>query len=54
LLNKIANIVRGLSVDIVEKAKSGHHGLPLGSAEIEAVLFGDVLKHDPILTDWPN
>jgi len=54
LLNKTANIVRGLSVDMIEKAKSGHPGLPLGCAEIGAVLFGDVLKHDPTLPDWPD
>jgi len=54
LLNKVPNIVRGLSVDMIEKAKSGHPGLPLGCAEIGAVLFGDVLKHDPTLPDWPD
>jgi len=54
MLNKVANIVRGLSVDMVEKANSGHPGLPLGCAEIGAVLFGDVLKYDPTLPDWPD
>ena len=54
MLNKVPNIVRGLSVDMIEKAKSGHPGLPLGCAEIGAVLFGDVLKHDPTLPDWPD
>ena len=51
---KIANIVRGLSVDMVEKAKSGHPGLPLGCAEIGAVLFGDVLRYDPTSPEWPD
>ena len=54
MLNKVPNIVRGLSVDMIEKAKSGHPGLPLGCAEIGAALFGDVLKHDPTLPDWPD
>ena len=54
MLNKVPNIVRGLSVDMIEKAKSGHPGLPLGCAEIGSVLFGDILKHDPTLPDWPD
>ncbi|MEA2021818.1 MAG: transketolase [Candidatus Caldatribacteriota bacterium] len=54
MLNKVANIIRGLSVDMIEKAKSGHPGLPLGCAEIGSVLFGDVLKHDPTLPDWSD
>lgn len=54
MLDKVANTVRGLSVDMIEKAKSGHPGLPLGCAEIGAVLFGKVLKYDPTLPDWPD
>jgi len=54
LFNKIANIVRGLAVDMIEKANSGHPGLPLGCAEIGAVLFGNVLKYDPSVPDWPD
>jgi len=54
LFNRIANIVRGLAVDMIEKANSGHPGLPLGCAEIGAVLFGDVLKYDPAVPDWPD
>lgn len=52
MLNQIAKIVRGLSVDAVEKANSGHPGLPLGCAEIGAVLFGEILKHDPKEPNW--
>jgi len=52
LFNNIANIVRGLAVDMIEKAKSGHPGLPLGCAEIGAVLFGNVLKYDSSVPDW--
>ena len=54
MFNKIANVARGLAVDMVETANSGHPGLPLGCAEIGAVLFGDVLKYDPSVPDWPD
>jgi len=54
LFNKIANIVRGLAVDAIEKAHSGHPGLPLGCAEIGAVLFGNILKYNPSTPDWPD
>ena len=51
MFNRIANIVRGLAVDMIETANSGHPGLPLGCAEIGAVLFGDVLKYDSAVPD---
>jgi transketolase len=54
LYNKIANVVRGLAVDAIEKAQSGHPGLPLGCAEIGAVLFGNILKYNPSTPDWPD
>jgi transketolase len=54
LFNKIANIVRGLAVDMIETANSGHPGLPLGCAEIGAVLFGEVLKYDSSVPDWSD
>jgi len=54
LLEKIANIVRGLSADGVEKANSGHPGMPIGCAELGAVLFGKVMKYDPEKPDWPD
>ncbi len=41
-------------MDAVETAHSGHPGLPLGCAEIGAVLFGDILKFDPSAPDWPD
>lgn len=53
-LQKIAHVVRGLSADAVERAKSGHPGLPLGCAEIGSVLFFDVLKHNPSNSKWPQ
>ena len=54
MLNKVANTIRGLAVDMVEKANSGHPGLPLGCAEIGAVLFGNIMKYEPNSPDWPD
>jgi len=54
MLENVANIIRGLSVDAIENANSGHPGLPLGCAEIGAVLFGETLKHDPTDPNWPD
>ena len=54
MLKEVANIVRGLSVDAVEKANSGHPGMPVGCAEIGSLLYGEVLKHDPSSPNWPD
>ena len=54
MLKNVANIVRGLSADAVEKANSGHPGMPIGCAEIGSLLYGEVMKHDPGKPDWPN
>lgn len=54
MLELIATTIRGLAADAVEKAKSGHPGMPLGCAEIGAVLYDRILKHDPLAPDWPN
>lgn len=54
MLNRVADTVRSLTADIVEKAKSGHPGMPLGCAEIGAVLFSDIIEHDPTHPSWPN
>jgi transketolase len=48
----VANTVRSLTMDAVEKAKSGHPGLPMGCAELGALLYGEVLKHDPKDPRW--
>jgi transketolase len=53
-LEAAANIARGLAMDAVEAAASGHLGLPLGAAEIGAVLYGDLLRHDPADPGWIN
>jgi transketolase len=54
LLKEVANIVRGLSADIVEKANSGHPGMPIGCADIGALLFGELMNIDASKSDWPD
>src|SRR5690554_2810695 len=54
MLKKIANTIRGLSADGVEAANSGHPGLPIGCAEIGALLYGEIMKYDPAAPDWPD
>lgn len=54
LLAKAANQARGLAIDAVHKAGIGHLGLPLGCAEIGAVLYGNVLEHNPNDPRWLN
>lgn len=54
MLEKIANTIRGLSMDAVQKADSGHPGLPMGCAEIGAYLFGYALHHNPKNFKWIN
>ncbi|HHG90078.1 MAG TPA: transketolase [Devosia sp.] len=48
----MANAIRILSLDSVERAKSGHLGLPLGAADVATVLFSQFLKFDPKDPDW--
>ena len=52
--DSMANAIRFLAVDAVEKAKSGHPGLPMGAADIGTVLFRDVLKFDAADPHWPD
>ncbi|MDF9826738.1 transketolase [Ereboglobus sp. PH5-10] len=54
LLAKAANQARGLAIDAVHKCSSGHLGLPLGCAEIGAVLYGSALQHNPADPKWLN
>ena len=54
LLGKAANQARGLAIDAVHACSSGHLGLPLGTAEIGAVLFGHALLHNPERPRWIN
>lgn len=51
-LAKIASTIKQLSIEAVEKANSGHPGLPLGCAELGAFLYGYQLRHNPKNPDW--
>ena len=51
---RMANAIRGLAMDAVEKAKSGHPGLPMGAADIATVLFTQFLKYDAAHPAWPD
>jgi transketolase len=53
-LAKAATASRGLTIDAVESSQSGHLGLPLGCAEIGAVLYGSALSHCPAHPEWIN
>src|SRR5690554_4474410 len=50
----IANAIRALSMDAVQKAKSGHPGAPMGMADIAEVLWNDYLQHNPSNPNWAN
>lgn len=50
----MANAIRTLAMDAVEKAKSGHPGLPMGAADVATVLFSRFLKFDPTEPYWPD
>ena len=54
MLERIALTIRVLSIDSVQKADSGHPGLPMGCAEIGAYLFSSVLKYNPKNPNWFN
>ena len=48
----MSNAIRALSIDAIEKASSGHPGMPLGMADVASVLFSKYLKFDPSKPDW--
>lgn len=50
----LANAIRFLGIDAVQKAKSGHPGAPMGMADIAEVLWRDFLHHSPTNPKWPN
>ncbi|GAA0608510.1 transketolase [Paenochrobactrum glaciei] len=52
--NQLANAIRFLSMDAVEKANSGHPGLPMGAADIATTLYTRFLSHDPQNPHWPD
>ncbi len=49
-----ANAIRALSMDAVQKAKSGHPGMPMGMADIAEVLWSDYLRHNPTNPKWAD
>jgi transketolase len=51
---RMANAIRALAMDAVEKAKSGHPGLPMGAADVATVLFTQFLKFDAADPRWPD
>ncbi|HET8790944.1 MAG TPA: transketolase, partial [Modicisalibacter sp.] len=51
---ELANAIRALSMDAVQKAKSGHPGAPMGMADIAEVLWNDYLKHNPANPHWAD
>jgi len=53
-LKQMANAIRALSMDAVQKANSGHPGAPMGMADIATVLFTRFLKFDPTDPSWPD
>ncbi len=52
--DRMANAIRALAMDAVERTKSGHPGLPMGAADIATVLFTRFLKFDPADPHWPD
>ncbi|MDB6096704.1 MAG: tkt [Francisellaceae bacterium] len=52
--NILANAIRALTIDSIEKVKSGHPGMPLGMSNIATVLWKYFLRHNPANPQWPN
>ena len=50
----LSNAIRFLSIDAVEKANSGHPGMPMGMADVATVLFRNFLKFNPKNPNWLN
>ncbi|WP_019623999.1 transketolase [Thioalkalivibrio thiocyanoxidans] len=51
---ELANAIRALSMDAVQKANSGHPGAPMGMADIAEVLWNDYMQHNPANPHWPD
>src|SRR3954469_10822201 len=52
--NQLANAIRALAMDAVQKANSGHPGMPMGMADIAEVLWNNYLRHNPANPKWAN
>lgn len=53
-LKNMANAIRALSMDAVQKANSGHPGMPMGMADVATILFSEFLKFNPQNPNWPD
>jgi len=53
-LDKVSMSVRALTMDAIQKANSGHPGLPMGAAELGALLYGEIFRHDPSDPAWAD
>jgi transketolase len=53
-LTQVALSVRSLAMDAIQKANSGHPGVVMGAAELGAMLYGEILRHDPSDPKWPD
>ncbi len=51
-IEAVSRSIRSLSMDAIQKANSGHPGLPLGAAELAATLYGEIMKHNPADSKW--
>ena len=51
---RMANAIRALSMDAINRVATGHSGLPLGDADVATVLFTQFMKFDPAHPDWPD
>jgi transketolase len=54
VLRSMANAIRALSMDAVQKANSGHPGMPMGMADVATVLFSEFLRYDASAPNWPD
>jgi len=54
ILQQVANTIRGLSMDAIQKANSGHPGLPMGMADVASVLFSEYLQFNPKNPNWAD
>jgi transketolase len=54
IAKQCANTIRGLAMDAVQRANSGHPGMPMGMADIATVLWTQFLRYDPDHPDWPD
>src|SRR5438105_13456363 len=51
---ELANAIRALSMDAVQRANAGHPGMPMGMADIAQVLWADFLRHNPTDPQWAD